>query len=501
MQSIDNKLLQLNQLAGYISDVCHILDEEHILELYSKDLKKSGSNLLTLVRKFKESRNLQVAVVGNYNSGKSTFINSLIGLEVSVTGDNPTTSSATRFSKSETEQIFFLKNGSLKEKITRKRYEVLTQHKRDKNEKFYEFEYFLPEFPFEEVDLIDTPGFTNPSNSGESGDDENTIKTSQKADIIFFLMEINDGNLGADLIKKIKEIDNGNSKKCYLIISQADLKAPGEIDRTLIENKKLHSGLFSEIFIYSSIYGENRKIYFDKKKEEVVKLINGFGAFKYKISISRFQKEIKSSYSDIIEIINYIEKEVKKILKKYSSIINNRNQKIEELRYFEETCKSIKFNDQFFKTIYSIFENCLYEKEHDKPFLFFIGDYSYKWNFDGDKFTDWIYEILIRFLENNNIVTNAKSRDYIGRIILELVDEINYELEEEEPFTKSNNSYPDFREFILKYIFYDTILVLVHKFIKKMEKESELKSLDLKESSIFEDLQSLIKKIKKIYGN
>lgn len=72
---------------------------DHILQSRTKEGASSGA----LLERFKEAsgKNVPVCVVGNYSSGKSSFINSLIGLELLPNGDRPVTAKVFRISNSQ----------------------------------------------------------------------------------------------------------------------------------------------------------------------------------------------------------------------------------------------------------------------------------------------------------------------------------------------------------------------------------------------------------------
>lgn len=192
---------------------------------------------------------INAAVIGNFNGGKSSFINSFLGRLVCPVRANPTTSSITRFIYSDEEKIILKNTG---ETITHDEYLQICKHETGKTEstQTYVIDYFYPFEGFRNIILQDTPGFKNGKNKL---DQQVSIDTAKKADVIFLLMDINNGDLDADLLEVIDGIHNKNSRcEWYLIANHADDKSPDERSNIIAHLKKKYKARFRDILPYSA---------------------------------------------------------------------------------------------------------------------------------------------------------------------------------------------------------------------------------------------------------
>lgn len=198
---------------------------------------------------------VRVAVIGDFNAGKSSFINSLLGEVLCPVQARPTTSSITTFKYGDTEAIYLLKsaaddndNGPARRLIERDEYERKVCHEGSKGQR-YEFEVYYPFSGFRDIELYDTPGFGNAQNS----DDERiTLEKCEAADAIFFVFDINRGNLGADMRQRLDKIKQDNPRiRICAILNKSDQKSNPDVIEELCEIWR-EENRFSEVIAYSS---------------------------------------------------------------------------------------------------------------------------------------------------------------------------------------------------------------------------------------------------------
>ena len=204
--------------------------------------KKHYINLATKEINFLSSgAKIEVAVVGNFSSGKSTFINSFLGEEVCPMSVAPTTSSVTKFYFLPTKKI--TQDG---DEITQEEYFAFSKHKEKiKETQSYSFEYGYPFSDFANINLYDTPGFANEKNKN---DEKVTLSLLQKADVILYVVDVNAGTIKADELKRLLAL---KEKQIYCILNKADNSTTQNIQK--VTNELQSHNIFDKIISYSSI--------------------------------------------------------------------------------------------------------------------------------------------------------------------------------------------------------------------------------------------------------
>jgi GTPase Era involved in 16S rRNA processing len=259
-----------------ISDIAFFIDLENDFDhdRYRKDLHKLLHDAYDLmiqdIEIHKGSMGVNLAVIGNFSSGKSSFINSLIGRELCPVKVNPTTSSITRFIYSDKPKIMLVNEDK---EISSEEYMDLVQHsnidKMDKT-KSYQIDYYYPFEEMRDITIYDTPGFNNPKNTQ---DEKVTMEHATEADVIFLVMDINNGDLDNSLLDKIKVIQkNNDSTKWHLIVNKSDLKPPANREKVLLDLQNKYADKFETIIAYSS-KNSNSKVNFDQQLEKIYKTI------------------------------------------------------------------------------------------------------------------------------------------------------------------------------------------------------------------------------------
>ena len=245
------KVMELIDDISFFRDIANDFENEAFqYDLFP--LEKMAVNLLNETI-LESVSTVDIAVIGNFSCGKSTFINSIIGRPICPMRVNPTTSSITKFIYGEEEEIWLITEAE-KEKISKNRYLEICQHKSGQTDQTisYDIEYHYPFDIFKSVCLYDTPGFKNTQNNR---DQEITERIAHQADVIFLLTDCNNGGaIDRDLEKTLEGLRDKNDKlKWYYILNRCDDKPPSSVKKMLNKQKSMYGDAFSEYFPYSAL--------------------------------------------------------------------------------------------------------------------------------------------------------------------------------------------------------------------------------------------------------
>ena len=279
-----------------------------------------NNNYLTLLGKHQQDAKNKndlpkIAIVGQYSCGKSMFINSLLDDDIQNIGENPVTHAITEFSYGNKTEIMDI-NGH---KYTKSAYKAL------KDNKIKEFSIKYKSKFLEHVNILDTPGWDPPSGSITSSDGPLTEKAIEKSDIVFFLMDISDGTIIDNTLKRLKKIQK--SKKLYVILTRVDNCFdfdPEDIESNPVkENIMNQLGLDNKkIMFYSSMPEYKEEPYVMDTRTEIGKII--YNAQKSKSNNALDQKENIEKF--INEYRNFIINEVlSKTIHYIDNAISSRN--------------------------------------------------------------------------------------------------------------------------------------------------------------------------------
>jgi GTPase SAR1 family protein len=257
-------------ITSLINDIAFFRD---ISNDFSDDSFKHDCNELTMLDKYatsilKDSIRIQsnsepfcLAIVGNFSSGKSTFINSLLGKDICPEDIDRTTSSVTRFVYSPSISVWQIieKSGQLtKKEITNQKYQQLVAKGSNKKNEKLSFEYRYPWEDLRDITIIDTPGFSSSDDirSESSGDSETTEEIiASDADVLFWVIDIQNGEIKRDELERLDRLVNNSAEhlKIYIILNKADLK-PHVSQRTEIRKKVMHATdrYAQDIYLYSA---------------------------------------------------------------------------------------------------------------------------------------------------------------------------------------------------------------------------------------------------------
>ena len=133
------------------------------------------------------SRPVRLAIVGEFNAGKSTFINALIGAEIAPTGVLPTTATLhhLRYAQDAIARIFFEPgHANATERIVPIG-ELRATLKKIENEPIRRVEILLPISSLTRVEIIDTPGFNAP----DARHTDTARAAFEEADAVIWLLD------------------------------------------------------------------------------------------------------------------------------------------------------------------------------------------------------------------------------------------------------------------------------------------------------------------------
>lgn len=191
-----------------------------------------------------EFSRLEIGVVGTFNAGKSTFINSLLGEELLKMDATPSTAKISRIQYGENFELFKkLKNGQFT-KVSREEFELISNHNEVQKQEEDDIDHFLINHPSDKLKrfvFVDTPGFS----SAAAEDDNLTKKCIPELDLLIWLVSPTLGGLGEDE----KEIlDDFKDKKKICVFNRIDLRTPKEIKSI----EKELTPYFEKVFPYSA---------------------------------------------------------------------------------------------------------------------------------------------------------------------------------------------------------------------------------------------------------
>ena len=217
-------------------------------DIFAAELSKLASD------KFRISTNdvpLIIGIVGEYNTGKSSLINSLIGIDLLGIADLPATSKITILSYKNISppEIYKVRKSGHAERTSYDEYLTfgLHQHYQHNNSEFSEdishFEIHHNAEQLKNFQLVDTPGFSSKSKE----DDETTKNYLDKVDLLLWVFNAVRGSINAEELNLLKSVGN---KKIIGVINRIDDQPPSSRSIVIDEFRKKFD--FYEVIPYSA---------------------------------------------------------------------------------------------------------------------------------------------------------------------------------------------------------------------------------------------------------
>lgn len=265
--------------------------------------------LISLLDSLVAMRNnpIKVAIVGQFSSGKSSFLNAFFKKDLLPVGVVPVTAKPT--------YIKYAPNYMLKVTHLDGYEEILDINKlsffvdqRNKLKDIKNITIYCPNEILKHINFIDTPGL----NSRSAADTKETLRILNDAFSVMWISLI-DNAARASERDEILLVNERLRKNSIFLLSQKDRLSKEEIDRVLMHSKNTVGDLFSKIIPFSSkMRLENKK---DSGFEEII-------AFLEEISEKR-EEFIKSEIEVIVKKLILERDEYVKICDEINNIIKN----------------------------------------------------------------------------------------------------------------------------------------------------------------------------------
>lgn len=227
----------LNELTDYITLDLAALARRGCPDDFADIL--SALNLeLDRFRQFCEFPDLAQRVIigigGRFSTGKSSFINTLLGKKRLVTEIDPTTSLPTYLLKGDSQNINAINIFNKKVIMSLEEFQSLTHDEK----RIYGSQIgslltsaFIsdPEFQWENLALLDTPGYTKPEESQHSERTDSSIARSQlnASQFILWLVSAEDGTIKEDDLQFLATLNTDIPK--LVLVNKADKKTAEDI--------------------------------------------------------------------------------------------------------------------------------------------------------------------------------------------------------------------------------------------------------------------------------
>lgn len=247
---------------------------------------------------------LTVSVVGDFNAGKSTFINALLGMDVCPVGDEPTTASVTHFVHGGEERFEQELADGTWIALGKPKYRALAQHKKKGDSEPNTFRISVNSPVLDHIRLVDTPGFNAPPpNVNDTRVTEEAVKGS---DVLFVLMDANKGNPSNTLLDQLDRISqsstNESRQPVFLLLNKAEGLPPSQRTEVKRVCEELHDERFRDVVLVSALQlseaeGEEPLDALDIAMQRMRSAYEGRQSFRENISAERTRQSYRLDIS------------------------------------------------------------------------------------------------------------------------------------------------------------------------------------------------------------
>ncbi len=354
---IGGKIMNNNKIINDAITSLKNIKKENILE---EEMNNKINQTISKVEKIMSDNNMKISILGEFSSGKSTFINAILGDEILINADEPTTAINTYISYGEQNRTTIYKSdGSTKdikledlEKYTK---EGKVSNEIDKVEIKYDNAYLK-----KGVTIIDTPG-ANVDNDRHNKQREKAIKESSIGIFIISVKSLTSNsfieflNRNRDQIGKFIFVIN----KCDLLYDDIDI----DINRNNKKDKLKEVSNYVEESIKKYTEIKNSKIFtisaynhLNNKKTELNDLEKSFDNLINCIEEINQKEKDKLILFEILKVLNEICSTIKNILNDKNKICEYKIKAINgELKSFNEFKKNNykKFREKINERLYT----------------------------------------------------------------------------------------------------------------------------------------------------
>lgn len=205
---------------------------------------------------------IQIAIIGQFSSGKSTFLNALLGEEILPSGVTPVTAKVCyiKYGKNLSLEATY-KNG----KTYYKDLDFLHSVDSLENQKIKFYTLFAPLDLLKTITFLDTPGF----NSQNQSDTDTTNAVLDSVDGIIWLSLID--NVGKNSEKQILQTHiKRYANKSLCVLNQKDRLSNAQVQTSLEYAKSAFAGFFEQI---EAISARNALLYFSNPAHADIALL------------------------------------------------------------------------------------------------------------------------------------------------------------------------------------------------------------------------------------
>ena len=176
-----------------------------------------------------------VGIGGRFSAGKSSFINTLLGKKCLITDVNPTTSLPTYLLHNETVSINAINIFQQSISLSEEEFQSLTHEEQEKygsqiSALLQSAHVQTPDFPWQNLAILDTPGYTKPETNEYSERTDAQIAYAQlkSANYLIWLVSADDGTITEDDITFLASLNL--DIPCLVLLNKADKKPPSGDD-------------------------------------------------------------------------------------------------------------------------------------------------------------------------------------------------------------------------------------------------------------------------------
>ena len=274
--------------SDFKGELARLVNELNDPSLHASEQIKASLNLL--VDTLNEPP--LIAVIGQFSSGKSTFLNALLGADVLPSGLTPVTAKAVR--------LKFAKLPLLSVKFTNGSESLLASSELGElnamSEQIEGMTLYAPSEILKEINFIDTPGL----NSLRDADTKETKNTLKKVCGAIWLSLANNAAKASEL-ESIKEILEQNDLKAICLINQKDKLSEDELSTLLAYVGQTYKELFAKRVAISS-------------KQALLGITNGDESLFEESNFAGALSTVKETFLDTSFKENFIKARARKIV-------------------------------------------------------------------------------------------------------------------------------------------------------------------------------------------